>query len=122
VETWQVVIDSGTRSPSDLLSELRRIDLSSIGVDVELVEPPFTLRGLDPVIVVATIGAVSTALTALIAGIFQLRGVAKDEMITVEFADGKVTKIIAPASMPADERDRLFDTLAGKRPIRLIVP
>jgi hypothetical protein len=120
VESWHVVIDSGSQPQADLLHELGSLDLASDGINVEQIKPPFTFRGVDPAILVATIGAVSTTLTALIAGIFKLRGNSNDEKISIEFASGD--KVTIPASMPADERDRLLETMAGKRPTRLILP
>jgi hypothetical protein len=124
VDSWQVIIESGSQSPADLLSELGDVDLAASGISVERRVPPVVFRGADPAIIVATIGAVSANLTALITGLLHLRAGLRagreSQQISIEFSSGD--KVVIPADMPAAERERLVETLAGKKPTRLILP
>ncbi len=120
MDSWQVIIESGSQSPADLLRELGDVDLAASGISVERRVPPTVFRGADPAIIVATIGAVSANLTALITGLLHLRAGRKSQQISIEFSSGD--KVVIPADMPAAERERLVETLAGKKPTRLILP
>jgi hypothetical protein len=120
VDSWQVIIESGSQSPADLLRELEDLDLATRGISVERRVPSVVLRGADPAIIVATIGAVSANLTALITGLLHLREGRKRQQISIEFSSGDI--VVMPADMPAAERERLVETLAGKKPTRLILP
>lgn len=120
MDSWQVVIESGSQSPADLLRELDDLDLAAIGISVERRAAPLVLRGSDPAIIVATIGAVSANLAALIGGLLQLRAGRKSQQISIEFSSGD--KVVIPADMPSAERERLVEALADKKPTRLILP
>jgi hypothetical protein len=116
MDSWQVIIESGSQSPADLLQELGELDLAASGISVERRVPPVVVRGADPAIIVATIGAVSASLTALL----QLRAGRKSQQISIEFSSGD--EVVLPADMPTAERERLVEALAGKKPTRLILP
>jgi hypothetical protein len=120
VDSWQVIIESDSQSPADLLRALATLDLAASGITVERRVPPVVFRGADPAIIVATIGAVSANLTALIAGLIQLRAGRRSQQISIEFSSGD--KVVIPADMPAAERERLVAELSGRKPTRLILP
>jgi DNA-binding transcriptional ArsR family regulator len=119
VETWQVIIELGSQSRAEVLHQLNHLSLPANEISVELREPPLTFRGADPAIIVATIGAVSANLTALITGLLQLRANRKGQRISIELASGD--KIDVPADIPSAELDSLIKSL-GKEPRRLILP
>jgi hypothetical protein len=120
MDSWQVIIESDSKSPADLLRELGDLDLAACGISLERRVPPVVFRGADPAIIVATIGAVSANLTALITGLLQLRSGRRSQQVSIEFSSGD--KVVVPADMPAAERERLVEALAGQKPTRLILP
>jgi hypothetical protein len=44
-DSWQVIIESGSQSPADLLRELDDLDLAASGISVERRVPPVGLSG-----------------------------------------------------------------------------
>ena len=58
METWEVIIEPGSRAVAEVLHQLSDQSLAAQGISVELREPPLTFRGADPAIIVAVIGAV----------------------------------------------------------------
>ncbi len=119
METWQVIVEPGSQSNGDVLDLLGSLDLAAHGISVDLREPPLTLRGADPAIIVATIGAVSANLTVLISGLLQRKADRRNQRISIELASGD--KIDVPADIPPAELDSLVKSL-GKQPRRLILP
>ncbi len=119
MEKWRVIIEPGSQSPDLVVEQLTGLGLPADGISVELREPPLAFRGADPAIIVATIGALSANLTAVITGLLQLRGSRKDQRISLELASGE--KIDIPVGIPPAELDRLIKSLS-KEPQRLILP
>ena len=120
MDTWQVIIEPGTRPTSQVLAGLAALGLADRGVSLELWEPPEEFRNADPAVIVASISAVSASLTALITGLLQLRGSLTRERISIELASG--AKIDIPADYPPAELDALLTKLAKEPPRRLILP
>jgi type IV pilus biogenesis protein CpaD/CtpE len=120
VETWQVIIEPGSRVPAEVVRQLSGQSLAAQGISVELREAPLTFRGADPAIIVAVIGAVSANLTALIAGLLQLKANGKARRISIELASGE--KLEVPADCSPEQIDRLVKSLGSEPPRRLILP
>jgi hypothetical protein len=120
VEAWQVIIDPGSLAPAEVLRQLSDPGLAARGISVESRRPPVTFRGTDPAIIVAVIGAVSANLTALIAGLLQLKANRKVERVTVVLASGE--KLDVPADWSPEQIDSLVKSLGSEPPRRLILP
>jgi hypothetical protein len=120
VETWQVIIEPGSRAVAEVLDQLSDQSLVAQGISVELREPPLTFRGADPAIIVAVIGAVSANLTALIAGLLQLKANGKGQRISIVLASGE--KLDVPADWSPEQIDRLVKSLGSEPPRRLFLP
>jgi hypothetical protein len=120
LDTWQVIVESAVRPPSEVVAELASLELADQVVDVELWEPPEEFRNADPTVIVATISAASASLTALITGLLQLRGNRASERISIELASGG--KLEVPADHPPAEIEALIKTIAKETPRRLILP
>lgn len=120
METWQVIIEPGSRAPAEVLRQLSDQSLVAQGISVELREPPLTFRGADPAVIVAVIGAVSANLTALIAGLLQLKANGKAQRVSIVLASGE--KLDVPADWSPEQIDRLVKSLGSEPPRRLILP
>jgi hypothetical protein len=120
VETWHVVIEPGSYAAAEVLRKLSDPSLAAQGVSVESREPSLTFRGTDPAIIVAIIGAASANLTALIAGLFQLKAGRKAERISIVLASGE--KLDVPADWSAEQIGQLVRSLDSEPPRRLILP
>jgi hypothetical protein len=120
LDTWQVIIESAVRPPSEVFAELASLRLADREIDVEFWEPPEEFRSADPAVIVATISAASASLTALITGLLQLRGNRAGGRISIELASGG--KLEVPADYPPAEIDALLKTIAKETPQRLILP
>jgi hypothetical protein len=120
VETWEVIIEPGSRAAAEVLHRLSDQSLVAQGICVELREPPLTFRGADPAIIVAVIGAVSANLTVLIAGLQQLKANGKAQRISIVLASGE--KLDVPADWSPEQIDRLVKSLGSEPPRRLILP
>lgn len=119
MEKWRVIIEPGSQSRDRVLEQLTGLGLPADGISVELCEAPLALRGADPAIIVATIGAMSANLTAVITGLLQLKANRKNQRISLELASGE--KIDIPVGIPPAELDSLVKSLS-KEPQRLILP
>lgn len=118
-ETWEVVIESDSYSKTEILEHLTATNLSADGIAVELRKPRWSFRAVDTAILVAIIGAAGSNLTALVAGLLQLRTHHKDRHISIELASGD--KIDVPADISAEELNKLVISL-GRKPKRLFLP
>lgn len=116
METWQVIIEPGSRASAEVLRQLSDQSLVAHGISVELREPQLTFRGADP----AVIGAVSANLTALIAGLLQFKANGKAQRISIVLASGE--KLDVPADWSPEQIDRLVKSLGSDPPRRLILP
>lgn len=120
METWHVVIEPGSYATAEVLRKLSDPSLAAQGISVESGEPPLTFRRTDPAIIVAVIGAASANLTALIAGLLQLKAGRKAERISIVLASGE--KLDVPADWSPEQIDKLVKSLGSEPPRRLILP
>lgn len=120
MDTWQVIIEPGSLARDEVLRQLNDPGLAAWGISVESRQPPLTFRGVDPAIIVAVIGAVGANLTALIAGLLQLRANGKSQRITIVLASGE--KLEVPADWSPEQIDSLVKSLGREPPRRLILP
>ena len=120
METWEVIIEPGSLAPDEVLRQLSDPSLAAQGISVESRERWLTFRGADPAVIVAVIGAVSANLTALIAGLMQLRANGKSQRITIVLASGE--KLDVPADWSPEQIDTLVKSLGSEPPRRLILP
>ncbi|MER5184561.1 hypothetical protein ABT009_40715 [Streptomyces sp. NPDC002896] len=115
---WRVILASVSRAPEDVHSELSRDGSWDSGISMTL-ERPGRFRTADPAILVATIAAASSALTALVTGILG-RGAAKEgQRIVIELASG--ARLEVPASIEPAELDRMI-RLIREDPQRILLP
>jgi hypothetical protein len=105
----EVEIHSNTTS----LSYLNRLleDVLCENVEFELRSSKSISRGVDPVVLVAIISSVSSALTALVSGILSIRSQAKAKSIVLVAKDGR--RIEVPSSFSTARIDELISKLNG---------
>lgn len=116
---WRVVIVSRSRPPEELHDELSRGGAWGDGVSVALRQPGSRFRTPDPAVLIATIAAASSALTALLTGILQRDTAKAGRRIVVELASG--AKLEVPADIDPAELERLIG-LIKETPSRIVVP
>lgn len=116
---WRVVIASDSRPSEDVHGELSRGGSWGGGVSVALEQPRARFRTTDPAVLVATIAAASSALTALVTGILG-RGAAKaGQRIVIELASG--ARLEVPAGIEPAELDRMLGLISAD-PRRIVLP
>ena len=110
VRHWRVIIESGSLGPEQVHRELCTDGAGIDGVAIALERSASRFRTSDPALLVATVAAVSSALTALLTGILQ-RGVAKaGRRVVLELASG--AKLDVPADIePAELEPRVPEPL-----------
>ncbi|MQY11430.1 hypothetical protein SRB5_15480 [Streptomyces sp. RB5] len=117
--TWRVIVASESRAPQDVHGELSHGEAWGAGISIELEALRSRFRTAEPAMLVATIAAVSSALTALVTGILA-RGAAKDgQHIVIELASG--ARLEVPASIDPAELDRMLGMIR-EDPERIILP
>ncbi|WP_049574768.1 hypothetical protein [Streptomyces sp. SBT349] len=116
---WRVIVASDSRSAEDVHGDLSRDGSWDSGISVELEQSASRFRTGDAAILVATIAAASSALTALVTGILG-RGAAKEgQRIVIELASG--ARLEVPASVEPAELDRML-SLIREDPQRILLP
>jgi hypothetical protein len=119
VRHWRVIIESGSRGPEEVYRGLCTDGAGIEGVPIALEPSASRFRTSDPTLLVATVAAVSSALTALLTGILQ-RGVAKvGRRIVLELASG--AKLDLPADIEPAELERMIG-LIKEDPTRILLP
>jgi len=116
---WRVPIVSWSRPSEEVYGDLCAGDAWSDEVSLVLETPGSRFRTSDPAVLVATIAAASSALTALLAGVLQRGAVKAGRRIVVELASG--SKLEVPADIDPAELDRLIG-LIDESPKRIILP
>ncbi|MFF7635960.1 hypothetical protein ACFZB9_22860 [Kitasatospora sp. NPDC008050] len=115
---WRVVIASDSRPAEDVHGELGA-DAWGDGVSLALEQPASRFRTSDPAVLVATVAAASSALTALVTGILGRGAVRAGQRIVIELASG--AKLEVPADIEPAELDRMIG-LIGADPQRILLP
>ncbi|MEU6097834.1 hypothetical protein [Streptomyces sp. NPDC047079] len=116
---WRVIVASDSRAAEDVHGELSGNGSWDSGISVELEQPASRFRTGDAAILVATIAAASSALTALVTGILG-RGAAKEgQRIVIELASG--ARLEVPAGVEPAELDRML-SLIREEPQRILLP
>ncbi|MFI6056126.1 hypothetical protein ACIBCO_39440 [Streptomyces violascens] len=116
---WRVIVASDSRPSHDVHGELSRDGSWGSGISVELEQSGTRFRTPDPTVLVATIAAASSALTALVTGILG-RGAAKEgQRIVIELASG--ARLEVPAGIEPAELDRMLG-LIREDPQRIVLP
>lgn len=116
---WRVVIASDSRAPEDVHTELSRGATWGDGVSVALRQPRSRFRTTDPAVLVATVAAVSSALTALVSGILSRVSAREGQRIVIEFASG--ARLEVPAGIEPAELNRMLDRITAD-PQRIRLP
>ncbi|MFJ9104321.1 hypothetical protein ACIRJM_38315 [Streptomyces sp. NPDC102405] len=114
-----MVIESASQSAAEVFHNLDRVSLTESGAHVEIRRPALSFRAVDPAVLVATIGAVGSCLTALMTGLLQINSTRKGQRLTVELASGN--RIEVPADIPPEELRALVESL-NETPQRIILP
>ncbi|KUN14575.1 hypothetical protein AQJ11_44450 [Streptomyces corchorusii] len=116
---WRVIVASDSRAAEDLHGDLSRDGSWDSDISVELEQSASRFRTGDAAILVATIAAASSALTALVTGILG-RGAAKaGQRIVIELASG--ARLEVPAGVEPAELDRML-SLIREDPQRILLP
>ena len=116
---WRVIVASDSRAAEDVHDELSRDGSWDSGISVELEQSASRFRTGDAAILVATIAAASSALTALVTGILG-RGAAKEaQRIVIELASG--ARLEVPAGIEPAELNRML-SLIREDPQRILLP
>lgn len=92
-----------------VLKERLELDMlgQSAGVEFSLRNAPIPVRGMDPTVLVAIVGAVGTAFGALLSGLIQVAKKAAARTITIQAANG--SRIEFPADLSSEEIDILIE-------------
>ncbi|MEU1515648.1 hypothetical protein ABZ490_26445 [Streptomyces sp. NPDC005811] len=114
-----MVIESASQSAAEIFHSLDRVSLAESGARVEIRRPALSFRAVDPAVLVATIGAVGSCLTALMTGLLQISSTRKAQRLTVELASGN--RVEVPADIPPEELRALVEAL-NETPQRIILP
>lgn len=93
-------------------------DFAASGAHLELREPKKKFRSIDPTLLVAIVGAAGTGLSALIAGLFQIRQQMAAKKFVLETHDGR--KLEVPANTPPEQIDHLLDKLGQMGDVKKI--
>lgn len=116
---WQVAIVSESAQAVDVLDGLQNADHADLDAEMELQRPALQFRATDTAVLVASIAAASSALTALLTGLLQRGMTRSGRHIVIEFASG------ARLDVPADTRPEDLDRLVGvvtDPPKRIVLP
>lgn len=113
-----IQINSKSVHPSELKSWLEsQPGWNNGGVTLHLKERTAKVRGLDPIVLVAIVSAASTALGALITGLFQWLHQSSSRRIVIESASGD--RLEFPADLKPEEIDALIERV-GKLGLKRI--
>jgi len=85
---------------------------------LELRESKVKFRAIDPTLLVAIVGAAGTGISALIAGLFQIRQQMAAKKFVLETHDGR--KLEVPANTPLDQIDHLLDKMGQMGDVKKI--
>lgn len=103
-----IKINTDAISAAELKESLeQRPDWKDLNIGLSLRKSKVRTRGLDPAILVAIVGAASTSMGALIAGLFQIAKEKSAERIVIQGADGE--RVEFPANLPPEEIDDLIE-------------
>ncbi|HBE40308.1 MAG TPA: hypothetical protein DDW27_03745 [Bacteroidales bacterium] len=108
--TFQIAIDANIMSCLDLRKRLEAlISKSHTDILLEIRKPEIRTRGIDPTILVATVGAIGAGLGALITGLLKIAQGSSAKRIIIQSRKG--ARIEFPADMKSDQIDVLIDKL-----------
>jgi hypothetical protein len=93
-------------------------EIAASGAHLELRESKVKYRSIDPTLLVAIVGAAGTGLSALIAGLFQIRLQMAAKKFVLETHDGR--KLEVPANTPPEQIDHLLEKLGQMGDVKKI--
>ena len=116
----QILIDSGLMSAEELKEQLEDT-LSGNNAEARLRTERLgiRIRGMDPTILVAVVGAAGVSLGALISGLFQVAQQKSLKKIVVQSRDG--ARLEFPADTKPEEIDMLIEKVRALEAWRIIL-
>lgn len=114
-----IKISSDSISTSELKAYLEESRLIPSDVELKLQRKTIQLREIDPTILVAVVGAVSTAMGALITGILAVVKEKQLGTVTIESKDG--IKIEIPANYPLEKLDAILEKVKRIEASKIII-
>lgn len=107
----EILLTSSQISPGDLKHALSQEYVSDDEITLEIRQSARRLRGVEPAVLVAIVGAAGTALGALVAGVLRLAQDKGSQKIIIVGRSG--ARIEIPASTQPEMLDKYVDMAKG---------